>query len=342
MKHLAIKKIGKQTVQLKNPPSIIATAAIVGPKEGEGPLSNYFDNVLSDDLYGEKSWELAESKMLREAVKTGIQKANLNISDMDYMFSGDLLNQLMSTSFAARDLKIPFFGLYGACSTMSESLSLGAMIIDGGYANNIVAVTSSHFSSAERQYRFPLELGNQRPLTSQWTVTGAGAAIVSSNGDGPKITHVTTGKVIDLGIKDANNMGAAMAPAAMDTIVTHLQDTGFSPDSYDLILTGDLGAIGKEILEEMVLDKGYNITKVYNDCGLLIFDNKVQDTHAGGSGCGCSASVYCGYIYQEMKKKNINRVLLVSTGALLSTTSAQQGQSIPSIAHAVTIINDIS
>jgi len=339
---LAIKKIGKQTVQLKNPPSIIATAAIVGPKEGEGPLSNYFDNVLSDDLYGEKSWELAESKMLREAVKTGIQKANLNISDMDYMFSGDLLNQLMSTSFAARDLKIPFFGLYGACSTMSESLSLGAMIIDGGYANNIVAVTSSHFSSAERQYRFPLELGNQRPLTSQWTVTGAGAAIVSSNGDGPKITHVTTGKVIDLGIKDANNMGAAMAPAAMDTIVTHLQDTGFSPDSYDLILTGDLGAIGKEILEEMVLDKGYNITKVYNDCGLLIFDNKVQDTHAGGSGCGCSASVYCGYIYQEMKKKNINRVLLVSTGALLSTTSAQQGQSIPSIAHAVTIINDIS
>jgi len=339
---LALKRIGKQTVQFIHPPSIIATSTIVGPKEGEGPLSDYFDTILTDDLYGESSWELAESKMLREAVKTAIQKANLNITDIEYMFSGDLLNQLMSTSFAARDLKIPFFGLYGACSTMAESLSLGAMVIDGGYADRIVAVTSSHFSSAERQYRFPLELGNQRPPTAQWTVTGSGAAILSRFGDGPKITHVTTGKVIDLGIKDANNMGAAMAPAAVDTIVMHLQDTGFSPDSYDLIVTGDLGSIGKEITEEMVLDKGYNLAKVYNDCGLLIFDSQTQDTHAGGSGCGCSASVFCGYIYKEMQKKNMSRVLLVSTGALLSTTSAQQGQSIPSIAHAVTIINDIS
>ncbi len=339
---MATKKIGKQTVKFSNPPSIIAASTVVGPKEGEGPLKDYFDNILNDDLYGEKSWELAESKMQREAIKDGIQKANLNISDMDYMFSGDLLNQLMSATFAARDLKIPFFGLYGACSTMSESLSLGAMIIDGGYAKNIVAVTSSHFSSAERQYRFPLESGNQRPLTAQWTVTGSGAAIVSSSGNGPKITHVTTGKVIDLGIKDANNMGAAMAPAAVDTISIHFQDTGFSPDSYDLIVTGDLGAIGKEILEEKMLDNGYNMAKVYNDCGLLIFDNELQDTHSGGSGCGCSASVFCGYIYKEMKKKNINRVLLVSTGALLSTTSSQQGQSIPSIAHAVTITNDIN
>ncbi|QEK12455.1 stage V sporulation protein AD [Crassaminicella thermophila] len=336
---MAIKKLGKQTVKFKNPPYIIATSATVGPKEGEGPLKDYFDTILEDDLYGENSWELAESKMLRESVKKAIYKADKNITDMEYMLSGDLLNQLMSTSFAARDLGIPFFGLYGACSTMTESLSLGAMLIDGGYADYLVAVTSSHFSSAERQYRFPLEHGNQRPLTSQWTVTGSGAAILSAYGQGPKITYVTTGKVIDLGIKDPNNMGAAMAPAAVDTIVTHFKDTGFRPEHYDLIVTGDLGAIGKEITEEMVFDRGYNIAKVYNDCGLLIFDNQAQDTHAGGSGCGCSASVFCGYIYKEMIKKNLNRVLLVSTGALLSTTSSQQGQSIPGIAHAVTITN---
>ncbi|MBS3995229.1 MAG: stage V sporulation protein AD [Alkaliphilus sp.] len=337
---MATKRMGKQTVKFEKPPSIIGTSSVVGLKEGEGPLREYFDTILTDDLYGEKSWELAESKMLREAVKTAVQKSDFNITDMNYMFSGDLLNQLMSTSFAARDLKIPFFGLYGACSTMAEALSLGAMSIDGGYADNVVAVTSSHFCSAERQYRFPLELGNQRALSAQWTVTGAGAAILSNINTGPKITHITTGKVIDLGIKDVNNMGAAMAPAAMDTIVTHFQDTGFSADSYDLIVTGDLGAIGKEILEELVLDKGYNLNNVYNDCGLLIFDNNVQDTHAGGSGCGCSATVFCGYIYKKLMEKTYNKVLLVSTGALLSTTSAQQGQSIPSIAHAITIIND--
>lgn len=339
---MAIKKLGKQTVRFDNPPVIISTASTVGPKEGEGPLREYFDVILLDDLFGEKSWELAESKMLRETVKSAIEKSGKKIDDMEYMLSGDLLNQLMSTSFAARDLGIPFFGLYGACSTMTESLSLGAMLIDGGYADNLVAVTSSHFSSAERQFRFPLEHGNQRPPTAQWTVTGAGAAILSSCGEGPKIIHVTTGKVIDLGIKDANNMGAAMAPAAADTIVSHFKDTGLSPDYYDLIVTGDLGAIGKEIAEEMVIDKGYNISKKYNDCGLLIFDNDVQDTHAGGSGCGCSASVFCGYIYKEMKKKKINKVLLISTGALLSVTSSQQGQTIPGIAHAVSIVNEES
>jgi stage V sporulation protein AD len=339
---VAVKKLGKQTVQFQNTPIIIGTSTTVGPKEGEGPLSQYFDVILKDDYYGEDSWELAESKMLRETVKAAISKSNKNISDMEYMLSGDLLNQLMSASFAARDLGIPFFGLYGACSTMTESLSLGAMLIDGGYADNLVAVTSSHFSSAERQFRFPLELGSQRPPTAQWTVTGAGAAILSNYGHGPKITHVTTGKVIDLGITDANNMGAAMAPAAADTIVNHFQDTGLSPDYYDLIVTGDLGVIGKEITEEMVLDKGYNIMKVYNDCGLLIFDNEAQDTHAGGSGCGCSASVFCGYIYQEMQNRRINKVLLISTGALLSVTSAQQGESIPGIAHAVAIVNDES
>jgi stage V sporulation protein AD len=338
---LASKKLGKQTVKFDHPPVIIGTAATVGPKEGQGPLSSYFDTVLSDDLYGENSWELAESKMLRETVKLAVQKSDKNITDMEYMLSGDLLNQLMSATFAARDLGIPFFGLYGACSTMTESLSLGSMLIDGGYAKHLVAVTSSHFSAAERQFRFPLELGNQRPLTAQWTVTGSGAAILASYGQGPRITHVTTGKVIDLGIKDANNMGAAMAPAAADTIATHFEDTGFAPESYDLIVTGDLGAIGKEITQEMVYDRGYNIAKVYNDCGLMIFDNKAQDTHAGGSGCGCSASVFCGYIYQQLQKNKLNRVLLISTGALLSTTSAQQGQSIPGIAHAVTITNNV-
>ncbi len=338
---MASKKLGKQTVKFDHPPVIIGTASTVGPKEGQGPLHSYFDTILSDDTYGENSWELAESKMLRETVKLAIQKSDKNITDMEYMLSGDLLNQLMSATFAARDLGIPFFGLYGACSTMTESLSLGSMLIDGGYGKHLVAVTSSHFSAAERQFRFPLELGNQRPLSAQWTVTGSGAAVLASQGQGPKITHVTTGKVIDLGIKDANNMGAAMAPAATDTIVAHFQDTGFTPESYDLIVTGDLGAIGKEIAQEMVYDQGYNIAKVYNDCGLMIFDNKAQDTHAGGSGCGCSASVFCGYLYRLMAEKKLNRILLISTGALLSTTSAQQGLSIPGIAHAVTITNNI-
>lgn len=336
---MARKKLGKQTVKLQQPPSIVSTASTVGPKEGKGPLRDYFDIILTDDLYGENSWELAESKMLRETIRAAIQRADKNIVDIEYLLSGDLLNQLMAASFAARDLDIPFFGLYGACSTMSESLSLGAMLIDGGYANHVAAATSSHFSSAERQFRFPLELGNQRPLTAQWTVTGAGAAILAARGNGPYISHVTTGKVIDLGIKDANNMGAAMAPAAANTMVAHFEDTGFMPEDYDLIATGDLGAIGKEIAEEIVFDKGYNISKVFNDCGLLIFDNRVQDTHAGGSGCGCSASVFCGYIYKEMMEGRLNKVLLISTGALLSSTSALQGQSIPCIAHAVTITN---
>lgn len=336
---MAVKKIGTQTVKFDSPPVITGTSSTVGPKEGEGPLSEYFDVILKDDLYGEKSWELAESKMLRETVKAAVEMAGKKLSDMEYMFSGDLLNQLMSASFAARDLGLPFFGLYGACSTMTESLSLGSMLVDGGYADNLIAVTSSHFSSAERQFRFPLEHGNQRKLTAQWTVTGAGAAVVSSFGDGPEIQYVTTGKVVDLGIKDANNMGAAMAPAAADTIVKHFEDTGLPTNYYDLIVTGDLGQIGKEIAEEMALDKGYDILKNYNDCGLLIFDNLAQDTHAGGSGCGCSASVFCGYIYKEMMKKNINKVLLISTGALLSVTSTQQGQSIPGIAHAVSIVN---
>lgn len=339
---MAQKKIGQQTVMFQNPPSIISTASIVGPKEGDGPLKDYFDLVIEDDLWGEESWEKCESKLQENAVRMALNNAKLVESDIDYLIAGDLLNQIIASSFSARTLGIPFFGLYGACSTMSESLSLGAMLVDGGYADNIVCVTSSHFSTAERQYRFPLELGNQRPLTSQWTVTGSGASVVSSKGTGPYITHVTTGKVIDPGIKDANNMGPAMAPAAADVIVQHFKDTGFNPSDYDLIITGDLATYGKEIAEDLMAKEGYKVSSVYSDCGIEIFDNKRQDTHAGGSGCGCSAVVFNGYIYKMLQNRNFNRILLVSTGALLSPTSAQQGESIPGIAHAVSISNKLS
>ena len=243
----------------------------------------------------------------------------------------------MSSSYAIREANIPFFGLYGACSTMAESLSLGSMIIEGGYADNVICATSSHFCSAEKQFRFPLELGTQRPLTAQWTVTGSGAAVLSSSGNGPFITQITTGKIIDMGIKDANNMGSAMAPAASDTIYRHFEDTGGIPADYDLIITGDLGHIGMEITDELLVKLGCRISDRFNDCGNMIFDRERQDVHAGGSGCGCSASVLTSYLYNEMTNGNLNRILFVATGALMSPTSIQQGESIPSIAHAVTI-----
>lgn len=334
---MAVKKIGTQTVKFHNPPCILSTASIVGPKEGEGPLGQYFDKVLDNDLYEEMSFEKAECKISRETALKAIEKAGLKKEMVDYMLGGDLLNQIISSSFASRELGIPFFGLYGACSTMSESISLGAMLVDGGFADIVLCMTSSHFSSAERQFRFPLELGSQRPLTAQWTVTGAGAVILCSKGSGPYVTHVTTGRVIDLGIKDANNMGAAMAPAAADTIFTHFKDTGFKPEDYDLIATGDLGSLGRELADDMLKKQGINISDIFTDCGIEVFDIKKQDVHAGGSGCGCSAVVFSGYIYNKLVKGEYNRVLLVSTGALLSTTSSQQGESIPGIAHAVTI-----
>ncbi|WP_069649361.1 stage V sporulation protein AD [Caloranaerobacter ferrireducens] len=336
---MAVKKIGKQTVKFENPPSIISTYSIVGPKEGDGPLKEYFDYILEDDLCGQKTWEKCESKILEDAIKMAIKNAQLAETEVEYVLAGDLLNQIISSSYAVRNLAIPYFGLYGACSTMAESLSLGSMLVDGGYADYLVCATSSHFCTAERQFRFPLELGNQRPPTSQWTVTGAGAAVLSSNGLGPYITHVTTGKVIDAGIKDVNNMGAAMAPAAADTIIQHFKDTGYRIDDYDMVITGDLAKIGKEIAEEFITKAGYDISGIFTDCGIEIFDHERQDTHAGGSGCGCSAVVFCGYIYKLLKNGTLNRVLLVSTGALHSTTSTQQGESIPGIAHAVTISN---
>ena len=333
------KRMGKRTIKLVNSPSIINTATIVGPKEGDGPLREYFDIILEDDLWEQESWEKCEKKMQEEAIRLVLTKANLTENEIDYLFSGDLLNQIISSAYAARQISIPFFGLYGACSTMSESLSLGAMLIDGGFANNIICSTSSHFSTAERQYRFPLEYGSQRPFSSQWTVTGCGASLLSSSGDGPYINYVTTGKVIDPGINDVNNMGAAMAPAAVDTIMQHFKDTGFNPDYYDMILTGDLGAVGKSVLLDIMDSQGYDLSKVYDDCGMKIFDNLRQDVHAGASGCGCSASVFNGYIYSELKSRNIDKLLLVSTGALHSSTSTLQGETIPGIAHAVSISN---
>ncbi|MGI6706964.1 MAG: stage V sporulation protein AD [Clostridia bacterium] len=333
---MAEKRLGAQTVYLANPPSIAAYASIVGKKEGEGPLGQYFDKVIEDDLWGEKSWEKAECKMFEEVSKLAIQKSGKNQSDIHYLLGGDLLNQIIASSFAARSIGIPFFGLYGACSTMSEALGIGALLIDGGFADNVLCTVSSHFSTAERQYRFPLELGSQRPPTAQWTVTGAGASFLSSQGNGPYITLVTIGRVIDLGIKDANNMGAAMAPAAVDTLITHFKDTNQRPEDYDLIVTGDLGRIGKEITYDLTKKQGYDLGNRLFDCGCEIFSEN-QDAHAGGSGCGCSASVLNSYILNKINEGIYRKVLFMATGALLSTTSSQQGESIPSIAHAITI-----
>ena len=276
-----MQKIGKQTVKFDAPPTIVQTASIVGPKEADGPLASYFDNCLEDEFWGENSWEKAESKIIKETVNTVVSKSGLPSDKIDYCFAGDLLNQCISSSFGLRELNIPFFGIFGACSTFVEALMLGAIFTESGAGENVICAASSHFCSAEKQFRFPLELGNQRPQSAQWTVTGSGAAIVSKNGTGPYITHITPGKIVDMGIKDANNMGAAMAPAALDTLLTNFKDTGRAPSYYDVILTGDLGHVGKEILIELAETKGYNIKSNYNDCGVLIFDKEKQDTHSG-------------------------------------------------------------
>ena len=307
--------------------------------EKEGPLAKYFD-LLYDDLYcHERTFEKAEQHILKDAFNQVFKKTKLKEKDIDVMFGGDLLNQIISSGYAARDFKIPFLGLYGACSTMAESLSLGALLMDGDYADNLVASTSSHFSSAERQFRFPLEYGSQRNPSAQWTVTGSGAMVLGREGSYPCITYVTTGLVKDYGEKDANNMGAAMAPAAVDTIYKHLKDTGRSPDYYDYIVTGDLGKVGREITDKLLLEYGYDISKNHVDCGELIFDLDNQNVGSGGSGCGCSAVVASGYFYKKLMKKEIKSILLVSTGALMSPTSSLQGESIPGIAHAVAIEN---
>lgn len=334
-----MKKIGKQTISMENLPVILETASIVGPKEANGPLAGYFDKCLDDEFWGEKSWEKAESKILKETVNLVMSKAKVTNDQIDYCIAGDLLNQCISSDFGIRETNIPFFGVFGACSTFVESMCLGSALVDGKGATNVICATSSHFCSAEKQFRFPLELGTQRTPTAQWTVTGAGATVISANGEGPHITNITPGKIVDMGIKDANNMGAAMAPAALDTLLTHFHDTGRNPSYYDAIITGDLGYIGKEILTEMAKTEGFNIKNNYNDCGVLIFDKQKQDTHSGGSGCACIGSVFSGYIYNQLKQKKLNKVLLIATGALMNATSSQQGETIPSIAHAISIEN---
>lgn len=333
-----MKKIGSQSIQIEKKVYILNTATIVGPKESEGPLHKYFDLCLNDEFWGEKTWEKAESKIIKETVNMAISKSGIPNNEIDYCFAGDLLNQCISSCFGLRSLNIPFFGIFGACSTFIEALCLGSIFISSGISKNIIATTSSHFCSAEKQFRYPLELGNQRPQSAQWTVTGSGCAILSEkNNNSPYITYLTPGKIIDMGVKDANNMGGAMAMSAVDTLCTHFQDTGRTPDYYDLILTGDLGYIGKEIVIEQIKKEGYDLSKNYNDCGVLIFDRKTQDTHSGGSGCACIATVFSSYIFKLLKEKELKKVLLIGTGALTNSTTSAQNESIPGIAHAVSI-----
>ncbi|MCD8254097.1 MAG: stage V sporulation protein AD [Oscillospiraceae bacterium] len=333
------KRLGKQTVAFQNPPWVAAGACVVGKKEGEGPLAEWFNVISQDSYFGEKSWEKAESTMLRQCFALCCDKAKTAPSDLHGIFAGDLLNQCVSSSFAARDTGVPFFGLYGACSTMAEGLTLAAMVLDGGFAETVCAMTSSHFCSAERQYRLPLEYGGQRTPTSQWTVTGAGALILKNGGgSGAHITHATAGRIVDAGIADMNNMGAAMAPAALDTLTAHFADTGRSPQSYDAVITGDLGQHGHNVLMELFRQEGLEFSRIFTDCGVLIYSPE-QDTHCGGSGCGCSASVLAGYILHQITEGEWNRVLFAATGALMSPTTAMQGETIPAICHAVAIEN---
>ncbi len=327
---------GKQSISFENPPYILAYASIVGQKEGEGPLGSCFDIIEKDPMVGSPNWEEAESALQKRAALTALEKAGLKPEDMRYLFSGDLLGQIIASSFGMLDLKIPMFGLYGACSTAGESLSLASMTVAAGYADYALAVTSSHFASAEKQFRFPLEYASQRPLSTTWTVTGSGAFIVGKQGN-VKITGITTGKMVDYGIKDSMNMGAAMAPAAADTIYAHLTDFGRTPDDYDLIVTGDLGLVGRELLLDLLKQKGVDLTEKHFDCGIAIFDDATQDTHSGGSGSGCSAVTLAGYLLPKLENGEFKRIFFMPTGALLSTVSFNEGQSIPGICHGVVL-----
>lgn len=333
-----MSRAGMQTFVYDNPPSIASHISIVGPKEGKGPLADWFDTILEDDLLGQKSWELAESEMVRRAAEQAIAQAGLSADVVQAFLGGDLNNQIIASSFAARTLGIPFLGLYGACSTFIQSLLLGAALISGGYLENAVCAASSHYCTAERQFRFPVEMGNQRPPQASWTTTACGCSVLNSDQRGMlKITSGTIGRVIDLEIKDANHMGAAMAPAVCACIEAHLQDMNRAPSDYDLIATGDLGWIGRNILIELLQRDQVSIPDdKLIDCGATIFSQE-QDAHAGGSGCGCVASVSCGWLMKRMERGELRRVLIVGSGAMLSTTSCQQCQTIPGIAYAVCI-----
>ncbi len=335
---MANNKRGKQSFVLPQMPVITAWASVAGKKESEGPLSHSFDITSQDTYFGQKTWEQAEKQMQKQALDTLLKKAGLSKQQLGAVFSGDLLNQCIGSSFTLRNTGIPHLGLYGACSTMAESLLLAAMAVSGGFSDRVVAMTSSHFASSERQYRFPLGYGGQRTPTSQWTVTGAGAVLLCSAGIGPRIESATVGTVTDLGIKDANNMGAAMAPAAYATIRAHFEDLGTCPDDYDLIVTGDLGQLGKDTLLELSKRNSVSLGGKLTDCGTVIFDPTRQDVHSGGSGCGCSAVTLCAHFLDQLNKGKLQRILFCGTGALLSPTSTQQGLPIPGVCHAVSII----
>ncbi len=331
------KRIGKHTAVLDKPIYIISAASTAGKKEGEGPLGKLFDNVFQDDMYGEKSWEMAESQIVKDNFSLALKKAGL--VETDICISGDLLNQDSASTFGIRDMKIPFLGIYGACSTFGEALGLGSALIDGGFAETVLARASSHFCAAEKQYRAPLGMGNQRPQTTTWTVTGDGAVVLGSREKigTPIITEVLTGEVVDMGVKDANNMGAAMAPAAAELMTAYFRETGREPNYFDVIATGDLGYVGKILLIELLAAEGYYLGNNYTDCGIEIFDKDSQDTHSGGSGCACSALVFTAMFYKRLCEGKIKRMLFMPTGALMSPTTSQQGESIPSIAHGVVI-----
>ena len=329
--------IGKQSLVFDKPPYIIEGASIVGQKEGEGPLGKLFDVVEQNPMLGQDSWEKAESLLQKEAIQKVLFKSNINKEDIRYIFAGDLLGQLIASTFGILEFDIPFFGLYGACSTIGEALGIAAITVEGGNADNVIAIASSHFASAERQFRFPLAYGNQRPYAATWTVTGAGAVIIGTKKGFAKITGVTTGKIVDYGVKDAQNMGACMAPAAADVIYRHFKDFGTTPQDYDKIITGDLGVVGKTILFDLLNEKGYDISKVHMDCGIEMFDAGMQDTHAGGSGCGCAATVLTSYVFKQLRKGAYKKILFIPTGALMSPVSFNEGNSVPGIAHLVQI-----
>lgn len=328
---------GKQSVSFDVSPYIVSSGSVVGSKEAEGPLGKLFDMTNQDDLFGAKTWEEAESNMQKEACVLALGKAHVKPEEVRFLFGGDLLRQGIATSMGVESLQIPLFGLYGACSTSGEALALSAMSVAAGYGDSMLAVTSSHFGSAEKEFRFPLGYASQRPLSAHWTVTGSGAFLVGSEKSHVRISGVTVGKIVDYGLKDSQNMGACMAPAAMDTIIRNLEDFGRSVDDYDRIITGDLGYVGQDILFDLMKGKGYDIRVRHMDCGMVIFDRKTQDTHAGGSGCGCAAVTLASYILPKIKKGEWNRVLFVPTGALLSTVSFNEGASIPGIAHGIVL-----
>ena len=332
-------RIGKYTIKLETGPSVLGFAAVVGKKESEGPYGEYYDQCHTDTTLGESSWEKAESRLQNEAVHLALNKAGLKSGDIDCIFAGDLLNRCISSTVGLRSLNIPFLGQYGACSTMAQTLAIASLFVESGAAVRTAAVTSSHFCSAERQFRFPLEYGGQRTPTAQWTATAAGSVILGARNAYPAqsvtMQAITFGRIVDYDIKDVTNMGAAMAPAAANTLTDYFNDTGTNPQDYDLILTGDLGLVGSSLLDDMMKREGRDIRPVHNDCGLMLYDRKKQDVHAGGSGCGCSAAILCSAILQQMSIGQLHKVLFLGTGALMSPTSSQQGETIPGVAHLV-------